>query len=543
MTNTTVNNGDTFGVARAKINQADAVRRFIAYGAIDRGLNTPPGSPTDGDVYIVGTSPTGAWAGQPNKIAVRHNGAWIFEPSVNPAGSNVAIGAAHEGLSVYVRDENATFVWSGTEWVMWGGLFSVARSAVRVEDYLSVGQTATQRREAFQAAINDGASQGRPVLIPPGTWDLDDERLDLLSGVHIEATRGYATLRCFNDRAVSKPVIEAAGANTIYGLHIWTEFSGAPAVSDTNAGLVMRGLGTVVEDVTITGRFYVGANARGAKRLWWDRGVIRGSRNRGMYLYEDCQDVRIRGLHVNCLDVGTSTPYTYYGVNTNPGGTLIAENLSIRDVTVRDYLFHAIALSERCGPSEISGCFAKTSAAGAVGIILQAANGQLLRGARVVNNTVTGGQYGFYVQGSLFYLMAANACNAQAGTGSVGFLFVDSNYGASVAFSSDQTETQGGVQIVGTAAAEMRRMMLAGGVTFGGAAGANQGVWITGGAANASQDVVISAVGSYGHNYGLLADVNTNRLAIAGYSARGNGAANTDTTAATQVVTAAINNT
>lgn len=45
-----------------------------------RGVNTPPGSPSDGDAYIVGTSPTGVWAGKGNQIAFWRNsaGAWQF---------------------------------------------------------------------------------------------------------------------------------------------------------------------------------------------------------------------------------------------------------------------------------------------------------------------------------------------------------------------------------------------------------------------------------------------------------------------------------
>ncbi len=36
----------------------------------DRNLSTPPVSPTLGDSYIVGPSPTGLWAGHANDIAV-----------------------------------------------------------------------------------------------------------------------------------------------------------------------------------------------------------------------------------------------------------------------------------------------------------------------------------------------------------------------------------------------------------------------------------------------------------------------------------------
>lgn len=41
-------------------------------------LNTPPGSPTEGDVYGIGLSPSGAWVGHAGRLAVRAAGAWAF---------------------------------------------------------------------------------------------------------------------------------------------------------------------------------------------------------------------------------------------------------------------------------------------------------------------------------------------------------------------------------------------------------------------------------------------------------------------------------
>lgn len=43
--------------------------------------NTPPGSPANGDRHIVGTAPTGAWAGQAGKMAQRLDGVWVFRPA------------------------------------------------------------------------------------------------------------------------------------------------------------------------------------------------------------------------------------------------------------------------------------------------------------------------------------------------------------------------------------------------------------------------------------------------------------------------------
>lgn len=58
-----------------------------------------PGSPTNGDMYIV---PSG---GDANKIALRDNGAWVY---IIPA----------EGYSVYVVDTNETVQFDGAAWVV-----------------------------------------------------------------------------------------------------------------------------------------------------------------------------------------------------------------------------------------------------------------------------------------------------------------------------------------------------------------------------------------------------------------------------------------
>lgn len=40
--------------------------------------NAPPSAPSNGDVYIVGASPTGDWAGQANKVATYNGATWDF---------------------------------------------------------------------------------------------------------------------------------------------------------------------------------------------------------------------------------------------------------------------------------------------------------------------------------------------------------------------------------------------------------------------------------------------------------------------------------
>ena len=73
-------------------------------GVIDKDLDTPPGSPNEGDVYIVAATGTGAWSGHDGDIAFYADSAWYF---VDPA----------EGLTVWINDENALYTFDGSAWV------------------------------------------------------------------------------------------------------------------------------------------------------------------------------------------------------------------------------------------------------------------------------------------------------------------------------------------------------------------------------------------------------------------------------------------
>lgn len=80
---------------------AFGLESFMLAKVLDRDLNTPPGSPTRGDTYIVGPSPTGAWSGKGGQLTVYNNG-WIFAPPVG-------------GLLVFIHDEKAWHGYSSVE--------------------------------------------------------------------------------------------------------------------------------------------------------------------------------------------------------------------------------------------------------------------------------------------------------------------------------------------------------------------------------------------------------------------------------------------
>ncbi len=74
---------------------------------LDKDLTAPPGSPSEGDRYIVGPSPTGDWSGHENDIAEYVETSWEFYTPV-------------DGWRVDVTDENALYRFSGTAWISGG---------------------------------------------------------------------------------------------------------------------------------------------------------------------------------------------------------------------------------------------------------------------------------------------------------------------------------------------------------------------------------------------------------------------------------------
>jgi len=82
------------------LNQLDAL---IDLYLLDRDLAAPPGSPADGDTYLVAASPTGAWAGHAGEIAFCLDGAWRFYPG-------------EKGLLAYLADELRLLIFTGSVW-------------------------------------------------------------------------------------------------------------------------------------------------------------------------------------------------------------------------------------------------------------------------------------------------------------------------------------------------------------------------------------------------------------------------------------------
>lgn len=74
------------------INTIDAM---LQLRVVSVGENAPPASPVEGDRYIVGTTPTGAWVGEADRLARYLDGAWDF--------FDAAIAVNLDDDSLYIR--------------------------------------------------------------------------------------------------------------------------------------------------------------------------------------------------------------------------------------------------------------------------------------------------------------------------------------------------------------------------------------------------------------------------------------------------------
>ena len=93
--------------AQKHINHNEALRildGLVQLSVLDRDLTSPPGSPTDGDRYIVASGATGDWAGWDLNVALWTDGAWLRLPPRN-------------GWRAWVEDEGLLLVYDGASWI------------------------------------------------------------------------------------------------------------------------------------------------------------------------------------------------------------------------------------------------------------------------------------------------------------------------------------------------------------------------------------------------------------------------------------------
>ena len=86
----------------AGLNQSlNVVDALLQVRVLTVGDNAPPASPVNGDRFIVGTAPTGAWEGEADKLARWIDGGWDF----------------HDAAIVVNLDDDSLYIHGSAGWV------------------------------------------------------------------------------------------------------------------------------------------------------------------------------------------------------------------------------------------------------------------------------------------------------------------------------------------------------------------------------------------------------------------------------------------
>jgi hypothetical protein len=164
-----------------------------------------PGSPTNGDIYIV---PDGAGS-NPNEIAIRDNGAWVY---VVPA----------EGFTAYVADANENVQFNGTDWV---GL------AAGIADAPSDGTTYGRKDAAWEAvaaglpdAPSDGTIYGRKDAAWEAVPGITKIALSLFAGGTLDASEVIFRYEATEDFTIPAGMTGSRGSSGVAA-------TGTPALS------------------------------------------------------------------------------------------------------------------------------------------------------------------------------------------------------------------------------------------------------------------------------------------------------------------------
>lgn len=113
------------GQAQKEVTHNEALLRLDALvhaSAEAVGVDTPPPNPTPGQCWIVGGTPNGAWAGQPEAIASFGEGGWRFI-------------APLPGMSIWSKADGVFALRAATSWIL--GITS--QRAVHVDGNQVVG--------------------------------------------------------------------------------------------------------------------------------------------------------------------------------------------------------------------------------------------------------------------------------------------------------------------------------------------------------------------------------------------------------------------
>jgi len=126
---------------------------------------TPPGSPADGDYYIITGTPTGAWSSYSEHDLVLYTAASAAYTRITPQA----------GWLAYVIDEGTNYQFDGSTWVEW--------------DNVTAPSTSTIKMAIWSDEKGSGTTGGVPVSGAWTTHALQTDLLNTISGASLSSNQ------------------------------------------------------------------------------------------------------------------------------------------------------------------------------------------------------------------------------------------------------------------------------------------------------------------------------------------------------------------
>ncbi|MDF2621317.1 MAG: hypothetical protein K0S00_3976 [Xanthobacteraceae bacterium] len=226
------------------------------YEAQTVGSNTPPGSPVNGDMYVLGVAPTGAWSGHANNLAQWTGSAWLFT-------------APERGTTVVSAATGVLSVWNGASWLPYVGPSSFIQTLM--DDANAAAARATLGGTAFQAVGTlTGAAGSFARFSGTGATDAVMQSIvgtvsqssGVPTGAIVESgSNGNGSYTKYADgtmicsrRHLRAPGVIAGGAFVSLGAYTFpVAFSAAPVVTTSYDGGWSVYIMSSVQGVTATG--------------------------------------------------------------------------------------------------------------------------------------------------------------------------------------------------------------------------------------------------------------------------------------------------
>ena len=182
---------------------------MVQLSVLDRTRTAPPASPADGDRHLVASGATGLWAGWDLNVAFHVDGAWIRL-------------VPRPGWLVWIADEGAFLVWSGSSWASVGEPRDVSDAV------FSLVNDADPTKKAVFSLASISTSQTRTYTLPNTSSELA-----ILAGT-----------QTFSGNKTFSGTLTASGGTATIGTSTGTATYGVGTGATTNGTTKTVNLGT-----------------------------------------------------------------------------------------------------------------------------------------------------------------------------------------------------------------------------------------------------------------------------------------------------------